>query len=140
MRTDFVFQQNAIGKCSMSMIISYDVTKRSTMALVFGASQHEANKFIEILLDGGRTPHWGALPLAALELTADDFSNRIKLRHNDVWMVGNSLKMDTWATDKDKVDIKTLDLTGAIRSLNSLFVELAYYSQACQTSQNLLSD
>jgi hypothetical protein len=48
--------------------------------------------------------------------------------------------MDTWATDKDKFDIKTLDLTDAIRSLNSLFVELAYYSQACQTSQSLLCD
>jgi hypothetical protein len=59
----------------MSMIISYDVAKRSTMALVFGARQHEADRFIDILFDGGRTTHWSALLLAALELTADDFSN-----------------------------------------------------------------
>lgn len=122
------------------MIISHDVVKRSTVALVFGVLQDEANKFIDILLDGGRTQQWSALPLAALELTADDFSNQIKLKHNDVWKVGNSLQMDTWATDQDKFDIKTLDLIGAIRSLNSLFVELAYYSQACQTSQSLLGD
>ena len=140
MRTECIFQQNATGKCSMSMIISYDVAKRSTVALVFGARQYEAETFIEFLLDGGRTSHWSVLPLAALELTADDFSKQINLRHNDVWKVGDSLKMDTWATDKDKFDIKTLDLTSAIRSLNSLFVELAYYSQACQTSQSLLGD
>jgi hypothetical protein len=48
--------------------------------------------------------------------------------------------MDSWATNHDQFDIKTLDLAGAIRSLNSLFVELAYYSQACQTSQSLLAD
>jgi hypothetical protein len=95
MRTDYIFQQNAIGKCSMSMIISYDMAKRSTVALVFSARQHEADTFIDFLLDGGRTSHWGVLPLTALELTADDFLNQIKLGHNDVWKVGNSLKMDT---------------------------------------------
>ena len=110
------------------------------MALIFGARKSEADAFIDLLLVGCRTPHWSALPLAALELTADEFSNQIKLRHNDVWEVGNSLKMDVWATHEDKFDIKTLDLTGAIRSLNSLFVELAYYSQACQTSQSLLGN
>lgn len=140
MRTDCIFQQNATGKCSMSMIISYSIAKRSTMALVFGARKDEADTFIDLLLAGRRTPHWSALPLAALEMTADDFSNQIKLRHNDVWKVGDSLKMDTWATDGDKFDIKALDLIGATRSLNTLFVELAYYSQACQTSQSLLGD
>jgi hypothetical protein len=124
----------------MSMIISYDVAKRSTVALVFGARQNEAVPLIDLLLDGSRTSHWSVLPLAALDLTADNFSTEIKLRHNDVWMVGDSLKMDTWAIDKEKFDIKALDLIGAIRSLNSLFVELACYSQACQTSQNLLGD
>lgn len=138
--TDYIFQQNATGKSSMSMTISHDAAKRSTVALVFGARQDEANAFIDILLSRGRTPHWSALPLAALELTADDFSNQIKLKHNDVWKAGNSLQMDTWATDQDKFDVKNLDLIGAIRSLNSLFVELAYYSQACQTSQSLLGD
>lgn len=110
------------------------------MALVVGARKDEADTFIDLLLAGRRTPHWSALPLAALEMTADDFSNQIKLRHNDVWKVGDSLKMDTWATDGDKFDIKALDLIGATRSLNTLFVELAYYSQACQTSQSLLGD
>lgn len=138
--TDYIFQQNATGKSSMSMTICYDVIKKPTVALVFGARQDEANAFIDILLSRGRTPHWSALPLAALELTADDFSNQIKLKHNDVWKVGNSLQMDTWATDQGKFDVKNLDLIGAIRSLNSLFVELAYYSQACQTSQSLLGD
>jgi hypothetical protein len=95
------------------MIISYDVAKRATVAFVFGASRHEADTFINFLLNNGRTSHWSVLPIAALELTAEDFSNRIKLRHNDVWKVGNSLKMDTWATDKDKFDMKNLDLTGA---------------------------
>lgn len=123
------------------MIISpHDVVKKSTVALVFGARQDEANTFIDILLGGGGTPHWCALPLAALELTADDFSSRIKLKHNDVWKVGHSLQMDTWATDQEKFNVMNLDLIGAIRSLNSLFVELAYYSQACQTSQSLLGD
>lgn len=140
MGTEWIFQQNATGKCSMSIIISHHLTTRSTVALVFGARQHEADSFIDFLLDGSLTPHWSASPLAALEYTADDFSNQIKIRHNDVWKVGNSLKMDTWATDQEKFDIKTLDLVGAIRSLNSLFVELAYYSQACQTSQSLLRD
>lgn len=140
MRTECIFQQNATGKCSMSIIISHHVAKRSTVALVFGARQDEADSLNGFLLDGDLTPHWSALPLAALEYTADDFSNQIKFRHNDVWKVGNSLKMDTWATDHDNFDIKTLDLIGAIRSLNSLFVELAYYSQACQTSQSLLGD
>jgi hypothetical protein len=36
-RTECISQQNTTGKCSMSMIISYDVTKRSTVALAFGA-------------------------------------------------------------------------------------------------------
>mgnify|MGYP003662582396 FL=1 len=116
------------------------MTKNYTLALVFGANQHDADSFIDFLLDGALTPHWSAAPLAALEYTADDFSNRIKVRHNDVWEVGNSLNMDTWATDLGPFDIKTLDLLGATRSLNTLFVELAYYSQACQTSQSLLRD
>jgi hypothetical protein len=33
-----------------------------------------------------------------------------------------------------------MDLVGATRSLNSVFIELAYYSQACQTSQSLLRE
>lgn len=139
-RTQWIFQQNATGKSSMSIIISHHMTKNYTLALVFGANQHDADSFIDFLLDGALTPHWSAAPLAALEYTADDFSNRIKVRHNDVWEVGNSLNMDTWATDLGPFDIKTLDLLGATRSLNTLFVELAYYSQACQTSQSLLRD
>jgi hypothetical protein len=91
------------------------VAKRSTVALVFGARQYEANTFIDILLGGYRTPHWSALPLAALDLTADDFSNQIKVNHNDVWKVENSLKMDTEAAEGDEFDVKTLNLNGAIR-------------------------
>lgn len=124
----------------MSIIISCDTTKRSTLGLIFGARQSEADAFIDLLLNGGQNQHWSTLALTALELTADDFSNQIKLRHNAVWKVGNSLKMDAWAADHEEVDIKTLDLIGATRSLNSLFVELANDSQACQTSHSLLRD
>lgn len=110
------------------------------MALVFGANRDVANGFIDILLESSRTPHWSALPLAALELRADDFSTRLKLIHDDVWQVGTSLKMDSWPTVEDNFDVKSLNLIHAIRSLNTLFIELAYYSQACQTSHSLLGD
>lgn len=129
--TDYIFQQNATGKSSMSMTISHNVAKRSTVALVFGARQDEADTFIDILLGGRRTPHWSALPLAALEATADDFSHQIKLKHNDVWKVGNSLQITTRAADQGKFDVKTLDLIDAIRSLNKLFVELARHHRVC---------
>lgn len=92
--TDYIFQQNATGKSSMSMTICYDVIKKPTVALVFGARQDEANAFIDILLSRGRTPHWSALPLAALELTADDFSNQIKPHET----LAAFMEIGPWAT------------------------------------------
>lgn len=135
-----MFQQNATGNSSTSMIISHSTADNSTLSVVFGAAEFEAYHVLEFLKESGLAPHWSALPLAALEYSADDYSNEIKARHNDVWEVGNKLKMDDWAKDTDGFDIMNLDLVSASRNLNSLFVLLAFYSQACQTSQSLLRD
>ena len=124
----------------MSMVISYDAAKSSTVALVFSPGGDVVDDFIELLLGHRQTLHWSASVLASLELTAHAVTDRVHNENIDVWKVSKYLKQDMWASRNEKFDIKTLDLIGSTRSLNTFFVNAAFYSRVCRSALSMLWD
>jgi hypothetical protein len=123
---------------SFSIALTYHVTRRSTVAIVFGPNEAEASAIVDHLTHSGLPMHWTTLPLMALECSGVNWTKTAKTRHSLIWQVENSVKMRLWLEEPTQVELEAVDLVGNTRALNSFFVELANFTQICQTTQSIL--
>jgi hypothetical protein len=115
----------------------YNQASKSTVAIIFGANEAETEFFLRSSQWQSVSAHWISLAAAIQDLHGEVWTMRLKRSHNSLWEVENELKMRLYLDTEEEVDLRTVDLLKAHRSLNSFFVELAMYDQVCQTSLSL---
>lgn len=139
-----ILQTNITTVLSCSISIAYHKAKNSTIAIVFGLTEDESWHVVETMKLQSITSHWMALLLAVLDAHGHGWTGKVQSNHEHLREIEQELKMRLWLDHKEgqenneDLDLKKLDLLGAHKSLNSIFVQHAMYTLVCETRLGLI--